>query len=116
MATTAQARLGAAAANVELVCGDMLEVDLRTADVVFAHNLVFSRALSRSMEQKLDRELAPGAHVFTVAELRFTKRGKLSGETEARYNWAADGEGRPLYAYRFHDPPLPAGDECDASE
>lgn len=109
------------------MCGDLLLVPLADVQVVFSHNLVFSRALERAIELKLDRELAPGAlssvlarraltprsagsHVFVVAELRYTQRGALIAEHAASYGWASDGK-RPLYHYRFAGEPISAGSD-----
>ncbi len=55
-----------------------------------------------------------GAHVFTVAELRYTRRGALAAEHAASYNWADDGRPRPLYHYVFAgEPTQPDSDEED---
>ena len=112
---------------MRLVCGDFLTPPLTGAGVVFTHNIVFSRALQRAMQLKMDRELPPGACrkqvsskpradvvvfasagavVFAVLELQYTKRGVLSAELAASYNWAPDGELRPLYEYVFEGEPL----------
>ena len=56
-----------APSNVRLVCGDFLAQPL-TAGVVFTHNMVFSRALQRAMQLKMDRELPPGAHGARTAQ------------------------------------------------
>jgi hypothetical protein len=93
-----------AAARVQLVCGCMLSERLAHLDGVFVHNLVFSRALSRALESRLDCELREGALVWTVAELLFSKRCQLRATLEASYNWA-DGGKRPLYEYRVEGAP-----------
>ena len=98
-------------ANLSLLCASFLDLELRGFDVLFCHNLVFTRALSRALEQKLDHELASGAVVFTVAELRFTKRGRLNTELQASYGWAPAGELRPLYRYCWVGQPLPQPEE-----
>ena len=89
------------------MCADFLAAPLSSAGVVFTHNMVYSRALQRAMQQKMDRELPAGAAVFAVLELQYCKRGVLAAELAARYNWAPDGELRPLYEYRFQGAPLP---------
>jgi hypothetical protein len=45
------------------VCGDFLAppCSLSGVGVLFTHNMVFSRALQRAMQLKMDRELPPGA-------------------------------------------------------
>ena len=86
---------------MRLVCGDFLAPPLSGFGVVFTHNMVFSRALQRAMQLKMDRELPAGATVFAVLELQYTKRGVLKAELAATYNWAPDGELRPLYEYVF---------------
>ena len=44
--------------------------------------------------------------MFAVLELQYTKRGVLKAELAASYNWAPDGELRPLYEYVFQGAPL----------
>ena len=44
--------------------------------------------------------------MFAVLELQYTKRGVLKAELAATYNWAPDGELRPLYEYVFESAPL----------
>ena len=56
-----------------------------------------------------------GAVVFAVFELQFTKRGALVAELAASYNWAPDGEMRPLYEYRFQGSPLSPPSSEDGS-
>jgi len=74
---------------------------------------VYSRALSRALEARLDCELREGARVYTVAELRFSSRCKLQATLEATYNWAPEGELRPLYEYAVEGAPSsPADDDC----
>ena len=52
--------------------------------------------------------------MFAVAELKYSKRARLVAERVARYNWAADSEGRPLYEYRMEGALLlPGSDEDD---
>lgn len=48
-----------------------------------------------------------GAHVFTVAALRYSKRAVLRAEHEAHYNWATDELPRPLYQFVMMGDPLP---------
>jgi hypothetical protein len=127
---------------VSLVCGDFLAAPLHALGVVFTHNMVFTRALQRALQLKMDRELpagacvavpcpghmravrdmhecvalpaarvdaarAAGATVFTVLQLQYTKRGVLTAELEATYNWASGP--RPLYQYAWLGPPLSPG-------
>jgi hypothetical protein len=40
-----------------------------------------------------------GAHVFSVAALRYSKRARILAEHNAFYNWATDDLPRPLYHY-----------------
>ena len=53
--------LRAAPRNCKLVCGDFLVPPLCAFHVVFTHNMVFTRALQRAMQLKMDRELPAGA-------------------------------------------------------
>jgi hypothetical protein len=53
--------------------------------------------------------------VFAVFALQYTKRGKLTAELAATYGWAADGEPRPLYEYRFEGLPLSPASSEDGS-
>ena len=56
--------------------------------------------------------------MFAVLELQYTKRGVLKAELAATYNWAPDGELRPLYEYVFEGPLLPdsSSDESDSGD
>ena len=56
-----------------------------------------------------------GATVFAVLELQYTKRGMLKAELAATYNWAPDGELRPLYEYTWEGPPLAPDDSDDGT-
>ena len=56
-----------------------------------------------------------GATVFAVLELQYTKRGVLKAELAATYNWAPDGELRPLYEYTWEGPPLAPDDAEDGT-
>lgn len=47
--------------------------------------------------------------MYAVAELQYTRRGVLTAELAATYNWAPDGELRPLYEYTFRGERLPVG-------
>lgn len=81
----------------------------------FSKQLVFSRALSRALEARLDQQLRAGAHAFAVGELRFSRRAVRAHpfELAARFGWA-DWQPRPLYHYVFEGdvtPPPAAGDE-----
>jgi hypothetical protein len=53
--------LRAAPSNCSLLCGDFLVPPLCAVHVVFTHNMVFTRALQRAMQLKMDRELPAGA-------------------------------------------------------
>ncbi len=53
--------------------------------------------------------------MFAVLELQYTKRGKMNAELAATYGWAADGEPRPLYEYRFDGAPLSPASSEDGS-
>lgn len=110
VAAAGHAALGSPA-NALLVCGDFLQAPLQGVDCVFAHNMVFSRALQRAMQLKLDAELRPGATIFAVLELKYTKRAKLTAELAASYNWAPAGELRPLYKYTMEGEPVPLPDD-----
>jgi len=110
VAAAAHAALGAPV-NALLVCGDFLLAPLQGVDVIFTHNMVFSRALQRAMQLKLDAELRPGAVVFAVLELKYAKRAVLTAELAASYNWAPAGELRPLYVYTMAGDPVPLPDE-----
>ena len=96
-----------AASRVSLVCGDMLAQPLGQLDVVFIHNMVFSRALERALQAKLDRELREGTLVYTVNELAYSRRCRLSATLQATYNWAENGALRPLYEYCVEGPQAP---------
>ena len=52
--------------------------------------------------------------MFAVLELQYTKRGMLRDELAASYNWAPDGELRPLYEYVW-GAPLAADSSEDGS-
>jgi hypothetical protein len=89
------------AGTARFVSGDFLAEPLDDIDVLFCHNLVFSRALARALEQKLDREVKPGAQAFFVNEMRYSTRARLRSTLAASYNWSADGSPRPLFKYEF---------------
>ena len=48
--------------------------------------------------------------MFAVLELQYTRRGVLKAELAATYNWAPDGELRPLYEYTWEGEPLAPDD------
>ena len=62
---------------------------------------------------RADLRRLSGATVFAVLELQYTKRGVLKAELAATYNWAPDGELRPLYEYTWTGPPLAPDDAED---
>jgi hypothetical protein len=58
---------------VSLVCGDFLAASLHELGVVFTHNMVFTRALQRALQLKMDRELPAGTCVAVPCRARHAR-------------------------------------------
>ncbi len=53
--------------KIEMICGDMLQVDFSDADIIFTHCTCFSQPLMDAITQKFN-QLKKGARVITVSK------------------------------------------------